>query len=97
MRVAEYAHQNPNKVCANQAKYKAQKLKATPVWADKDKISAVYNEAQKYIDSDGRVYHVDHIIPLQGEKVCGLHIEHNLQILPGKENCSKSNKFIMEL
>lgn len=67
-----------------QAKYKANKLNATPKWADLDKIRIFYNNCPEN-------FHVDHIIPLQGKYVCGLHIENNLQYLEAKMNTSKSN------
>lgn len=58
----------------------------TPPWADIDKIREIYINRPEG-------YHVDHIIPLQGENVCGLHVENNLQYLPAKENMSKKNKW----
>lgn len=60
---------------------------ATPSWANLDIIKRVYDCAE----GD----HVDHIIPLQGELVCGLHVENNLQYLSPEENMRKSNKFIV--
>ena len=56
-------------------------------WADLEKISEIYSEARKL------GMHVDHIIPLKHELVCGLHNEFNLQLLPPNENMAKSNFF----
>ncbi len=69
-----------------QATYRAAKLQRTPAWANLDKIRQIY-------DNCPEGHHVDHIIPLNGINICGLHVEYNLQYLPAKENCSKGNKF----
>jgi len=72
------------------AKYRAAKLNAIPEWADLDKIEYIYLNNPKG-------YHVDHIIPLQGKEVCGLHIETNLQYLIASDNYRKSNKLDQSL
>lgn len=77
------------KSAAKAAKRRAAKLQATPAWADLEEIKNVYLEAQ-YFDM-----HVDHIIPLQGENVCGLHVWDNLQLLPAVENIKKGNKYAL--
>ena len=59
----------------------------------KDEIDAVYLECQKKTKETGMLHHVDHIIPLKGKNVCGLHVPWNLQVLPSQENLSKSNKY----
>lgn len=66
---------------------------ATPAWRDKDAIDLIYKQRAEASKAEGELYHVDHIIPIQGEFVCGLHVENNLRIIPAKENLSKSNKF----
>ncbi len=71
---------------AKGAKYRASKLKATPNWADHIIIKQIYETCPEG-------YHVDHIVPLQNDLVCGLHCEFNLQHLPASENISKSNKW----
>ena len=59
----------------------------TPPWADQVAIRAIYKEAKS------RGLTVDHIIPLKGELVSGLHVQNNLQLLPASVNSSKGNKF----
>ncbi len=75
---------------AKNAKYKAAKLNATPNWANLIAIKEIYRACHTG-------YHVDHIVPLQNDLVCGLHCEFNLQHLAASENISKSNNFKIEL
>ncbi len=75
-----------SKFCAYAAKYRSCKITRTPKWASLVEIEKVYLNRR-----EGE--HVDHIIPLQGELVSGLHCEHNLQYLPATINQSKGNKF----
>jgi hypothetical protein len=87
----EYQKNNPDKCNAVNASRKSAKLKATPKWANLDKISSVYSQA-KELSKDGITYHVDHITPLKSKYVCGLHVESNLQILEASDNSSKGNR-----
>ena len=93
---AQWAKQNRDKRTASSAKRKAAKLQATPSWVDWSKVKAIYAKARRLQDKTGVKMHVDHIIPLQGENVCGLHWEGNLQILTASENVAKHNKLIDE-
>lgn len=70
-----------------QASVRAKKLCRTPKWADTDKIKEIYKDCPEG-------HHVDHVIPLQGELVSGLHVEYNLQYLTAEDNIKKSNSFI---
>ena len=67
--------------------------KQCPKWADKDKIKEIYKEAQELTELFGIQFHVDHVVPLNGKLVMGLHVPNNLQILTAKENLEKGNKF----
>ncbi|MDE2020684.1 MAG: HNH endonuclease [Patescibacteria group bacterium] len=78
---------------AMSAKHRASKINATPKWANQGAIKEIYDAAHKISTTTGRPMHVDHVIPLRGKTVCGLHVEGNLQLLPKHENIKKSNKF----
>ena len=64
----------------------------SPPWADRKAIEAIYAEAKRLTIETGRIHHVDHEIPLNGEFVSGLHVETNLRVLLGAENLKKGNK-----
>tara|TARA_R110000744_G_scaffold21626_10_gene55836 strand:- start:2265 stop:2867 length:603 start_codon:yes stop_codon:yes gene_type:complete len=76
--------------------YRARKLNATPEWLSEEQnneILLVYELARDCSLTSGLDYHVDHIVPLKGKNICGLHVPWNLQVLPAHLNRSKSNKF----
>lgn len=86
---------NRAKVNANKAKRRAAKLRATPPWltpTQLSQITSIYSVATLIQKLTKQLIHVDHIIPLQGKEVCGLHVPWNLQLLPASKNCSKGNR-----
>jgi len=84
----QWLTKNPDKVVALSAKRRSAKLNRTPEWVDMEEIKDIY------IEANYQGMHVDHIIPLQGELVSGLHVTNNLQLLTEFENLSKGNKYI---
>jgi len=85
-----------SKVCACAANHRSVKLKATPQWLTKpqaEQINNFYWLAKDLKAVSGQDYHVDHIVPLQGKNVCGLHVPWNLQVLPSDINLSKGNRY----
>lgn len=78
------------------AKRRTAKMNRTPPWADLAAIRAFYDEATRLTKLTGEQHHVDHIIPLQGKLVSGLHVESNLQVIPWLKNIVKRNKFEAE-
>jgi 5-methylcytosine-specific restriction endonuclease McrA len=83
----------PQKAAEERAR-QARKLKATPSWLTqqhREQMTAVYVAAKKTSDLAGFNCHVDHIIPLKGKDVCGLHVPWNLRIVSQSYNSRKSN------
>lgn len=88
---------------ANKARYnflcqkrKIDLINRTPKWLTADDmwlISEAYDLATKRTQTTNVEWHVDHIIPLRGSRVSGLHVPLNLQVVTRKENQRKTNKF----
>jgi hypothetical protein len=90
---------NKARVLANKAKHRASKRNRTPIWADKEHlwlIKQAYELAILRTKQFGFLWHVDHIIPLNGVNVSGLHVIENIQVIPAAENLLKNNKYEIE-
>lgn len=83
-----WAQRNSGKVTAYARAYQLAKSRNAPAWLTKEQLEAI--ESTYVNRPDGS--HVDHIIPLRGKIVSGLHVPWNLQYLRAAENIKKSNK-----
>ena len=89
----------PHLRASRSAKYRAYKGKASPKWlteSDLLHIKAKYQLAAMFNRCTEQRWEVDHIIPLKGKNVCGLHIPNNLRVIPATENRCKQNKYFGE-
>lgn len=87
----EYKHQQRNLKKAFQILSQEKRAKRVPKWLtrqDKKAISIFYANCPLG-------YHVDHIIPLQGKEISGLHVLSNLQYLPAEENLKKGSHYVI--
>lgn len=81
------------RVKAGRTAWQRAMAKRTPAWADRQAIHAIYRQAQALTRCTGIQHQVDHVIPLRGRNVSGLHVASNLQILTKQENGKKRNLF----
>lgn len=91
----EYRKLNPGIINSKTAKRHSEKLKRTPPWLTKQQLNEIadfYKQTKELEKIFGKKFEVDHIIPLQGKEISGLHVPWNLQILTRKENRKKRNK-----
>lgn len=88
-----WSSRNRHRVLIYAARRRAAKLRATPPWAQEEKVAEFYFAADFLGMVTGEWYHVDHIVPIQSKVVCGLHCETNLQVIPGLENQTKGNRY----
>jgi hypothetical protein len=92
-RVAKRLKDNRGRTNAYVAKRAYQKKQRIPAWANLDAIAAFYVSAATLTESTGILHHVDHIVPLLGKKVSGLHVETNLRVIPALANLCKGNRY----
>lgn len=92
----KWKHKNRDKHLEQSKLNKIARAKRVPKWVDVEDrwlINEAYNLARQRTKLFGFLWHVDHIVPLRGSNVCGLHIINNLQVITAKENLHKLNKF----
>jgi hypothetical protein len=98
---AQWRKENPQAAringAAQRARRRAAEKRATPVWASMDLIKQIYEQAALISRQTGIPHEVDHVVPLVGKRVCGLHVHWNLEIVPASVNRSKGNKFELDV
>lgn len=83
---ARYRDKHRARLAERHSKRRAIEIRATPRWANPIAIAEIYTEAQR------RKREVDHVVPLQSKRVCGLHCEANMRLLTRRQNSKKSNR-----
>lgn len=85
----KYRQEHRDRINAHTALRRKRVQQNTPIWANKYAILQFYLNCPKG-------FHVDHVLPLKGKTVSGLHTIENLQYLPASENMAKGNKEVFE-
>ena len=92
-RVRRWRAKNKDYGAAAASKWRADLDNRTPKWVDLNRVRVAYRWAQLASASTGVEHHVDHIIPLRGKSVSGLHVPENLQVLTYWENLEKAARY----
>lgn len=94
----KYCLNNPHKITASNSLRRAKTKQRTPKWLGPEEmwlIEQAYELATLRTKMFGFAWHVDHVIPMRGKYVSGLHVPINLQVIPGVENIRKKNKYMV--
>lgn len=92
-----YRRRNLEKDAEKSARRRAQVKAAVPVWLSREQrnaMAAIYRASKLLSEQTGILHHVDHIVPLGGDSVCGLHVPWNLRVIPAAENHRKGNRLL---
>lgn len=89
----EWASANGHVIASKTRARQVGESRATPLWANQFFIAEIYDLARLRTKHTGIKWDVDHIVPLVSKSVCGLHTEHNLQVIPASVNVAKSNRW----
>ncbi len=92
----DYLKLYPERVALCAARYRAAKIERTASWDDELTdlvVTEAFDLARLRADATGMKWHVDHVVPLQGKKVSGLHVWNNIAVIPAVSNLKKSNRF----
>lgn len=93
-REKKWRNENPAKANRRNVNRRTRRLNATPKWIDIQKIWNIYEQCAAINKISTTKHEVDHIVPLQGKTVCGLHVDYNLRIITKSENSKKHNKLL---
>ena len=92
----EHYEANKERYVAARARRRAAQDSATPSWltaVDKAMIQEMYDVSEARYIQTGIKHHVDHIVPINGKGVAGMHVPWNLQVITAHENLSKGWRF----
>lgn len=92
-----YRLRHPDKKRAERATRRAREMQACPKWLsdfDRFVIFEAYDLSRRRKIATGLAHHVDHVVPLRGKYVCGLHVASNLQVIPATINLRKGRKHL---
>ena len=89
----DYYRRNVGAHLDRNAARRAAQIERTPAWSDPNEMGEIYNSAAEISEITGVPHEVDHVIPLQGQHVSGLHHQDNLLVVPKSDNRTKGNRF----
>lgn len=95
----QWQRDNASRHAANVSRRRSAKIMRTPNWLTEEHLAEIegfYHEAREVTAKTGVKHVVDHIVPLLGETVCGLHVPWNLQVITFSRNCRKGNRLELQ-